>query len=76
MAMKSALKEVRTHVRHRDIPGVPKAYEENIFVAVRMRPLSRREKEQNDQIAWQCTDEHTILYRNLKNERSTDSYTF
>ncbi|OVA13008.1 Kinesin [Macleaya cordata] len=57
-------------------PGGPKAREEKIFVTVRVRPLSRKEQALNDQIAWDCTDEHTILSRNLNNERSTVPYIF
>ncbi|MCL7037541.1 hypothetical protein MKW94_021026 [Papaver nudicaule] len=66
----------RTPVRTPGTPGVPKVREENIFVTVRVRPLSRREQSLNDQIAWECTDEHTISSKNLNNERSMVPYTF
>ncbi|KAI3973159.1 hypothetical protein MKX01_020894 [Papaver californicum] len=74
--VKSASKGVRTPARTPGTPGVPKVTEENIFVTVRVRPLSRREQAVNDQIAWECTDEHTILSKNLNNERSMVPYTF
>ncbi|KAI3893130.1 hypothetical protein MKW98_028632 [Papaver atlanticum] len=72
--LKSASKGVRTAARTPGTPGVPKVREENIFVTVRVRPLSRREQATNDQVAWECTAEHTILSKNLNSERSMVPY--
>ncbi|RZC85942.1 hypothetical protein C5167_026611 [Papaver somniferum] len=74
--LKSASKGVRTPARTPGTPGAPKVREENIFVTVRVRPLSIREQASNDQVAWKCSDEHTILSKNLNNERSTVPYIF
>ncbi|KAI3831134.1 hypothetical protein MKX03_029034 [Papaver bracteatum] len=63
--LKSASKAVRTPAR------TPELQEHQ-----KVRPLSRREQASNDQVAWECTDEHTILSKNLNNERSTVPYTF
>lgn len=57
-------------------PGGPKAHEENIFVTVRVRPLSRREQAMYDLIAWDCMDEHTIVFKNPNQERPAVPYTF
>ncbi|XP_020521637.1 kinesin-like protein NACK1 [Amborella trichopoda] len=59
-------------------PGGPKAREEKILVTVRVRPLSSKELAQRDQIAWECADDHTILFKNQSQERSSSqaSYTF
>lgn len=76
--LKPAPKGVRTPARTPtpSTPGGPKVREEKIFVTVRVRPMSRNELAQNDQIAWECIDEHSILSKNLNNERSTVPYTF
>lgn len=57
-------------------PGGPRVCEENILVTVRVRPLSSREHAAYDLIAWDCTDQHTIVSNNLNHERSTGPYTF
>uniref|UniRef100_A0A5B7CB36 Kinesin-like protein n=1 Tax=Davidia involucrata TaxID=16924 RepID=A0A5B7CB36_DAVIN len=57
-------------------PGGPKVREEKILVTVRVRPLSPKEQAAYDLIAWDCTDEHTIVSRNLYHERPTGPYTF
>ncbi|KAK3438581.1 hypothetical protein EUGRSUZ_C03198 [Eucalyptus grandis] len=50
--------------------------EEKIFVTVRLRPLSRREQALYDLIAWECTDDNTIIYKNPNQERGAASYVF
>ncbi|XP_059634670.1 kinesin-like protein NACK2 [Cornus florida] len=57
-------------------PGGSKVREEKILVTVRVRPLSPKEQAAYDLIAWECTDEQTILSRNLNHERPTGPYTF
>ncbi|GFY98572.1 ATP binding microtubule motor family protein [Actinidia rufa] len=57
-------------------PRGPKVREENILVTVRVRPLNPREQAAYDLIAWDITDEHTIVSRNLNHERPTGPYTF
>ncbi|XP_031499737.1 kinesin-like protein NACK1 [Nymphaea colorata] len=57
-------------------PGGPKAKEEKIFVTVRVRPLNRLEEIQKDQVAWECTDDNTIVLKNPSHERTSASYTF
>ncbi|KAK3013608.1 hypothetical protein RJ639_009311 [Escallonia herrerae] len=57
-------------------PGGPKVREEKILVTVRVRPLSPKELAAYDLIAWDCTDENTIVSRNLNHERHTGPYKF
>ncbi|XP_077253240.1 kinesin-like protein NACK1 [Tasmannia lanceolata] len=59
-------------------PGGPKVREEKIFVTVRVRPLSKREQALKDQVAWECVDGQTILFKTSSQERSSlpVSYTF
>ncbi|XVF48833.1 hypothetical protein PTKIN_Ptkin03bG0220100 [Pterospermum kingtungense] len=57
-------------------PGGPKAREEKILVTVRMRPLSQREQAMYDLIAWDCVDEHTIIFRNPNHERPAIQHSF
>ncbi|KAK9278130.1 hypothetical protein L1049_027689 [Liquidambar formosana] len=59
-------------------PGGPKVREEKIVVTVRLRPLSRKEQSARDQVAWECTDDHTIVYKPPPQERSAQpaSFTF
>ncbi|XP_057506273.1 kinesin-like protein NACK2 [Actinidia eriantha] len=57
-------------------PRGPKVREENILVTVRVRPLNPREQAAYDLVAWDITDEHTIVSRNLNHERPTGPYTF
>ncbi|KAL3639320.1 Kinesin-like protein nack1 [Castilleja foliolosa] len=51
-------------------PGGPRAREEKIVVTIRLRPLNKREQSSKDQIAWECTDDHTIEYRLNPQERA------
>ncbi|KAK7816205.1 kinesin-like protein nack2 [Quercus suber] len=57
-------------------PGGSKFREEKILVTVRMRPLSRKEQALYDLIAWDCVDEHSIVFNNPNHERSATTYTF
>lgn len=57
-------------------PRGPKVSEEKILVTVRLRPLSPREQAAYDLIAWDCTDDQTIVSRNLNHERHMSPYTF
>ncbi|QHO50099.1 Kinesin-like protein [Arachis hypogaea] len=44
--------------------GGAKFKEEKIRVTVRMRPLNRKEQAMYDLIAWECLDEHSIIFKN------------
>ncbi|XP_072992493.1 kinesin-like protein KIN-7A [Typha latifolia] len=59
-------------------PGGSRVQEEKIFVTVRVRPLSKKEQAFKDQVAWDCVDDHTILYKASSQDRpsSPASYTF
>lgn len=59
-------------------PGGPRAREDKIVVTVRLRPLNRREQLAKDQVAWDCIDDYTIMYKPPPNERATQpaSFTF
>ena len=57
-------------------PGGPRVREEKILVTVRVRPLSRREQALYDLIAWECVDEHCIVFNSPNQERVATSYTF
>ncbi|KAL7091927.1 hypothetical protein ACP275_12G134000 [Erythranthe tilingii] len=57
-------------------PGGPKVREENILVTVRMRPLSSKELAAYDLVAWEITDENTIVSKNLYHERHGGTYSF
>ncbi|PIA33395.1 hypothetical protein AQUCO_04100077v1 [Aquilegia coerulea] len=59
-------------------PGGQKTREEKIVVTVRLRPLSKREQGHKDQVAWECVDEQTIIYKPPSQDRSiaSTSYTF
>lgn len=50
--------------------------EEKILVTVRIRPLTPRELSSYDLIAWDCTDENTLVSRNLNHDRHNGTYTF
>lgn len=50
-------------------PGGPKVREEKIRVTVRMRPLNTKEQAMYDLIAWDCLDEHTIVFKNPNQEK-------
>ncbi|KAL3716282.1 hypothetical protein ACJRO7_007962 [Eucalyptus globulus] len=59
-------------------PGGPRSREEKIVVTVRLRPLSKREQLVKDQVAWECADDHTIVYKLQPQERVAQpaSFTF
>ncbi|XVF35194.1 hypothetical protein REPUB_Repub18cG0124300 [Reevesia pubescens] len=57
-------------------PGGPKVREEKILVTVRIRPLSRREQAMYDLIAWDCVDDHTIVFKNPNHERPATQHSF
>ncbi|XP_062091216.1 kinesin-like protein KIN-7B [Humulus lupulus] len=57
-------------------PGGPKVREEKILVTVRLRPLSRREQALYDLIAWECVDDHSIVFNSPNHDRAVTSYTF
>uniref|UniRef100_A0ACD5WC02 Uncharacterized protein n=1 Tax=Avena sativa TaxID=4498 RepID=A0ACD5WC02_AVESA len=57
--------------------GSSKSKEEKIFVTVRVRPLSKKELAVKDQIAWECADSQTIIYKPPPQDRAAPtSYTF
>ncbi|KAE8677131.1 Kinesin-like protein NACK1 [Hibiscus syriacus] len=56
--------------------GGTKVREEKILVTVRMRPLNQREQAMYDLIAWDCVDDHTIVFKNLNHERAANQYSF
>lgn len=41
----------------------PSGSEEKIFVSVRLRPLSVKERVKNDVADWECINEETVIYR-------------
>ncbi|XP_019054129.1 PREDICTED: kinesin-like protein NACK1 isoform X2 [Nelumbo nucifera] len=59
-------------------PGGTKVKEEKIVVTVRLRPLSRREQSLKDQVAWECIDDQTIVFKPPPQDRllTPASYTF
>lgn len=59
-------------------PGGPRSREEKIVVTVRLRPLNKKEQLAKDQVAWQCADDHTIVYKPQTQERVAQpaSFTF
>ncbi|KAL1371718.1 hypothetical protein AAHE18_01G153000 [Arachis hypogaea] len=56
--------------------GGAKFKEEKIRVTVRMRPLNRKEQAMYDLIAWECLDEHSIIFKNPNQDRPVTPYTF
>ena len=52
-------------------PGGSKVREEKIIVTVRLRPLNKREQLAKDQVAWECMDDHTIVYKPPTHDRAT-----
>lgn len=44
-------------------PGGPRLKEEKIVVTVRLRPLNKKEQLAKDQVAWDCVDDHTIVFK-------------
>lgn len=57
-------------------PGGSKAKEEKIVVTVRLRPLSKKEQLAKDQVAWDCIDDHTIVFKPPPQERSAHQASF
>ena len=57
-------------------PGGPKAKEEKIVVTVRLRPLNKKEQLAKDQIAWDCVDDHTIVFKPPPQERAAQPASF
>ena len=57
-------------------PGGPRSREEKIVVTVRLRPLNKREQLAKDQVAWDCIDDHTIVYKPPPQERSAQPASF
>lgn len=55
-----------------------KSREENIYVTVRVRPLSAKEVARSDVSDWVCSNGHTIAYKHALPERSPfpAAYTF
>ncbi|KAL3512225.1 hypothetical protein ACH5RR_024942 [Cinchona calisaya] len=58
--------------------GGQRAKEEKIVVTVRLRPLNKREQSAKDHVAWQCVDDHTIMYKPAPHDRAAQpaSFTF
>ena len=57
--------------------GSSRAKEEKIFVTVRVRPLSKKELALKDEVAWECADSQTILYKGPPQDRAAPtSFTF
>ncbi|CAM8981113.1 unnamed protein product [Rhodiola kirilowii] len=57
-------------------PGGTRVKEEKIVVTVRLRPLSKREQVARDHVAWECIDDHTIVYKPQLQDRSTHQASF
>ncbi|PIM97646.1 Kinesin-like protein [Handroanthus impetiginosus] len=57
-------------------PGGPRAREEKIVVTIRLRPLNKKEQSSKDHVAWECTDDHTIVYRPNPHDRAAQSTCF
>lgn len=57
-------------------PGGPKAKEEKIVVTVRLRPLNKKEQLAKDQIAWDCVDDRTIVFKPPPQERAAQPASF
>lgn len=56
--------------------STPRIHQDKILVTVRIRPLTPRELAAYDLIAWDCTDENTLVSRNLNHDRHNGTYTF
>ncbi|WCJ21925.1 Kinesin-like protein KIN-7A [Euphorbia peplus] len=56
-------------------PGGPKAKEDKIVVTVRLRPLNKKELSAKDQVAWECIDDQTIVFKPPTQERTPQSTT-
>ncbi|XP_022955336.1 kinesin-like protein NACK1 isoform X1 [Cucurbita moschata] len=57
-------------------PGGPRSKEEKIVVTVRLRPLNKKEQQAKDQMAWECIDDTTIVYKPQPQERQTQPSSF
>ncbi|KZV21721.1 hypothetical protein F511_02879 [Dorcoceras hygrometricum] len=57
-------------------PGGQKLREDKILVTVRLRPLNKREQSSKDQIAWECIDDNSIVYKPSPLERGTQPTAF
>ncbi|KAJ6293592.1 hypothetical protein OIU76_021778 [Salix suchowensis] len=57
-------------------PGGTKAKEEKIVVTVRLRPLNKKEQLAKDQVAWDCVDDHTIVFKPPSQERASQPASF
>ncbi|KAF2298676.1 hypothetical protein GH714_024747 [Hevea brasiliensis] len=57
-------------------PGGPKTKEEKIVVTVRLRPLSKKEQLAKDQVAWECVDDRTIVFKPPTQERTAQPAPF
>ncbi|XP_073021916.1 kinesin-like protein NACK1 [Primulina eburnea] len=59
-------------------PGGQKSREDKILVTVRLRPLNKREQSSKDQIAWECSDDNSVVYKPSPHERGAQptSFTF
>ncbi|XP_074273635.1 kinesin-like protein KIN-7B [Silene latifolia] len=68
------LSKIRTV--HTTTPGGTKVREEKILVTVRVRPLSTRECALYDLISWECPDDHTVVFKNPKDEKPSSPFSF
>ncbi|WVZ14830.1 hypothetical protein V8G54_012396 [Vigna mungo] len=66
-------KIVRTPV---STPGGSRAKEEKIVVTVRLRPLNKREQLAKDQVAWDCINDYTVVYKPPAQERAAQPMSF
>ncbi|QCD92218.1 centromeric protein E [Vigna unguiculata] len=57
-------------------PGGSRAKEEKIVVTVRLRPLNKREQLAKDQVAWDCINDYTIVYKPPSHERAVQPMSF
>ncbi|KAJ0962908.1 hypothetical protein J5N97_028030 [Dioscorea zingiberensis] len=57
-------------------PGGTRVKEEKIFVTVRVRPLSKKEQALKDQVAWDCLEDHTIVFKAPSQDRSISSASY
>lgn len=57
-------------------PGGPRSKEEKIVVTVRLRPLNKKEQLAKDQVAWECVDDRTIVFKPPTQERAAQQTPF
>lgn len=57
-------------------PAGQRSKEEKIMVTVRLRPLNKKEQSAKDNVAWECIDDHTIVYKPMPHERSPQPTSF